>query len=316
MLTLSLSTNKRFKWIVAVAFTLATVGSMGSSVWADGPKKKRPSIYDTKADGEKQIADALVKAKRDNKRVLLQFGADWCVWCHRLHHVFQDNKEVARKLLYEYELVLIDVDEVDGKPHNATVNKRFGNPRKHGLPVLVVLDDHGRQLTTKETASLEQGDGHDPAKVLAFLTKWQAKPLSAEETLSTALGRAKAESKNVFVYFSAPWCMYCKKMTNYLADEKVSAALGSAFVPVKIDVDRMTGGEKVAERFSKSKDTGIPYFVILDASGNKLADSIGEKGNVGYPVEPFEIEHFIKVIRQTGRKLSDANIASLEKGLK
>ena len=74
---------------------LALAGLLSVPVFgADAPSKTaRPAIYDEKADGAKQIADALVVAKKENKRVLLQFGANWCGWCHRLHGLFQTNDD-------------------------------------------------------------------------------------------------------------------------------------------------------------------------------------------------------------------------------
>ena len=74
-------------------------------------------------------------------------------------------------------MVLIDVD----KGHNADVVKRYGDPTQFGLPVLVVLDSEGKQLTTQETGQLEKGDRHDPAKVIAFLEKWK-KPKASDKT--------------------------------------------------------------------------------------------------------------------------------------
>jgi hypothetical protein len=58
------------------------------------------------------------------------------------------------------------------------VVQKYGNPTKHGLPVLVVLDSDGKQLTTQDTGQLEQGDHHDPAKVIAFLSKWKRPKVS------------------------------------------------------------------------------------------------------------------------------------------
>jgi hypothetical protein len=37
----------------------------------------------------------------------------------------------------------IDVDQVDGNPHNADADQRYGHPTRFGLPVLVVLDSDG-----------------------------------------------------------------------------------------------------------------------------------------------------------------------------
>lgn len=79
------------------------------------------------------------------------------------------NAPIAAIIKENYLVVLIDVD----KDHNADVVTRYGNPTRFGLPVLVVLDADGTLLTTQDTGKLEQGDHHDPAKVLAFLQKWK-----------------------------------------------------------------------------------------------------------------------------------------------
>ncbi|HWB13626.1 MAG TPA: thioredoxin family protein [Pirellulales bacterium] len=139
-----------------------------------GPREpERPKLYDTQADGSKQIAAALKRAKAERKHVLLKFGANWCGWCHKLSKCFKENEDVARLLNQNYVLVLIDVDIVDDQKHNADVLERYGNPTRLGLPALVVLDAEGEQLTTKDTAELEEDDHHDPQKVLAFLNEWQ-----------------------------------------------------------------------------------------------------------------------------------------------
>lgn len=141
----------------------------------DKPAASRAKIYDTTADGAKQIADALVIAKRENKSVLLQFGANWCGWCHLLHQLFETDKDIAAYLKANYVLVLVDVDKVDGKKHNEEIDKRYGNPCKLGLPALVVLDADGKQLTTQDSGKLEAGNRHDPAKVMKFLKDWAPK---------------------------------------------------------------------------------------------------------------------------------------------
>jgi len=136
---------------------------------ADAPAQTtRPAIYDEAADGAKQVEEALAKAKKENKHVLLMFGANWCGWCHRLHTLFDSNAQISAKLKQDFVLVMIDVN----KNRNADVNQRYGKPTRFGLPVLVVLDAEGKALTTQDTGKLEEGDHHDPAKVLAFLNQW------------------------------------------------------------------------------------------------------------------------------------------------
>ncbi len=143
---------------------------------ADGPPAARPALYDTAADGKEQIAAALKTARAENKRVILKFGANWCGWCHKLSGLLKTNAELAKLVKENYVLVLIDVD----KQHNADTVKKYDNPTKHGLPVLVVLDTDGTPLHTQDTGKLEEGDHHDPAKVKTFLEKWRkAKPAKA-----------------------------------------------------------------------------------------------------------------------------------------
>jgi hypothetical protein len=86
-----------------------------------------------------------------------------------LSGLLNTNAAVSKLIKENYLIVLIDVD----KGHNEDVVKRYGNPTRFGLPVLVVLDSDGKQLTTQDTGKLEEGDHHDPTKVIAFLEKWK-----------------------------------------------------------------------------------------------------------------------------------------------
>lgn len=152
-------------------FLLALIVTTAGFAAAEYPKQGE-DIYDPKADGETLIAAALTEARASHKHVLLDFGANWCVWCHRLHGTFTSDPQVAAALARDFVVVMIDVNTRHGEKRNAAVNERYGNPIQHGLPVLVVLDADGKQLTTQETGALESGAGHSPEKILAFLAHW------------------------------------------------------------------------------------------------------------------------------------------------
>jgi len=132
-------------------------------------------IYDETADAKQDIRLAVEKAADEGKHVLLMFGGNWCIWCHRLHRLFNENKTIHDFLQQKYILVMIDVGKRD---KYLDLNEQYGNPYQHGFPVLVVLDNQGNQLTTQETGSLEKPTqegvekGHDPEKVLGFLQQW------------------------------------------------------------------------------------------------------------------------------------------------
>src|SRR5689334_10363661 len=110
---------------VAVSFFLfCIVGRFGVN-GADVPaKSERPAIYDEKADGGMQIARALETAKGQNKRVLVQFGANWCGWCHKLHRLFDTDSQIAQALRESYVVVMVDVNN----GHNDATDKKYGHP--------------------------------------------------------------------------------------------------------------------------------------------------------------------------------------------
>jgi thiol:disulfide interchange protein len=163
-------THRHSRPLLAFA-VLAALAPSGLRAAPEYPAKG-PDIYDTRADGDAQIAAALGRAAAENKRVLLDFGANWCIWCRRLHSTFESDPAVSRALDRGFVVVMVDVNTRNGVKRNAGVNERYGDPIKHGIPVLVVLGADGKQLTTKDSGELEEGEGHSPAKITAFLAKW------------------------------------------------------------------------------------------------------------------------------------------------
>ena len=68
----------RLEWHAAILTFLLAFGRPDVSVAVEtSPKKERPKLYNTQADGKEQIAAALKTAKAEGKRVILKFGANW-----------------------------------------------------------------------------------------------------------------------------------------------------------------------------------------------------------------------------------------------
>ena len=160
----------------SICSVLIALAWPGWSPAADTTTKPRASIYDKTADGVRQIEEAVASAGNSDEHVLLQFGGDWCVWCVRLHNLFETNKAISQTLKSNY--VVVHIDYNDHNKHLATKYRAM----EMGLPFLVILDGDGKHLATKDTAELEQGDHHDPEKVLAFLKQWTPEAYEASET--------------------------------------------------------------------------------------------------------------------------------------
>jgi thiol:disulfide interchange protein len=279
-------------------------------------KQVEAPVYDESADAKADIAAALARAKRDNKRVLLQWGANWCGWCRLLHRLATTDKDVKKELLYEYEVVHVDIGRFE---KNADLAEKYAAKISEGVPYLTVLDADGKVLANQETGALELPDktkpGHDPAKVLAFLAKNQAPALEAQAQFDAALARAKAENKRVFMHFGAPWCGWCHELENWMATPSVAAILARDYVDLKIDVDRMKGAADVQKRFPASASSGIPWFAVLDGDGKTLADSGAGNDNIGFPSTDEEIARFVALLDKSRQKLAPEDLAAIQKSL-
>ena len=273
-----------------------------------------PRTYDEKADANADIEAALTRARENNKRALLMFGANWCGWCHKLHGMFKDNREIAKTLLYEYELVTVDIGRMD---KNLEIAEKFGADLKtQGVPFLTVLDGDGKAVVNQETAALKKGEKHDPAKVQAFLSKWKAAPLDAQKSFERALAKAASEDKRLFLSFGAPWCGWCHRLSDFLARQDIARLISRDFVLLKIDVERMINTEQVQRRFLPTgQGGGLPWMVVVDSKGTAMVTSFGLRGNVGFPVEPFEIAHFVDMLKKTAKRMTTADIRSVEAAL-
>jgi len=295
--------------------TLAATGTVQDAPAAQPPPPP-PAIYDEAANGAEQIEEAVAKAKKENRRVLIQWGANWCGWCHLLHGVFASDAAVKRTLLYEYDVVLIDIGKWDKNLDLAA--KYEADFKAHGVPYLTVLDGEGHVIANQETSSLEDGDHHDPAKVLAFLEKHQAAYLSAESLYNEGLARAKQEGKRAFVHFGAPWCGWCHKLEDWMAREDVAEILTKDFVDVKIDTERTIGGADLHKQMTENKPSGIPWFAFVDSEGEVVADSFAlpDGGNLGFPYTDEEIAAFGEMLEKAAVHITPEEIEVLLKTLK
>lgn len=291
---------------------------------AHAPKQDARPVYDERADARADLQAALLRAKKENRRVLVQWGANWCHWCVLLHGTMKQDADVAKKLMHEYVVVRVDLGKGTGSgwSKNADLAKELG-AEIEGIPFLTVLDTDGKPIAQNDTTAFEtkvnDKPGHDAKKLLAFLTEHQAPPLEASKLREAAFARAKAEGKLVFLHFGAPWCGWCHKLEGWMEREEVAPLLAKAFVDLKIDTDRMKGGAEMltSERAAagNARDGGIPWFAFLDPSGKQVATSESPEGNTGFPYQPAEVAHFVAMLEKVHPKLSDADIQTLRESL-
>jgi thiol:disulfide interchange protein len=160
-------------WLV---FAFGGLAVIGGAIRAADEKPKLPPIYDEKADAEAQIRSALAAARKEQRRVLIQWGANWCSWCHRLHKDFSKDMELARTLKANYEYVLVDIGRRD---KNIALAARYGaHPEKTGIPLVTILEADGKVVVNQDMEPYEKPKGgekgYQQAKLAEFLEKYKS----------------------------------------------------------------------------------------------------------------------------------------------
>jgi thioredoxin 1 len=129
----------------------------------------RAVIYPDGAQAEGDITAALAKATREKKRVLLDFGGNWCGDCQVLEIYFHDPAN-RNLLASNYVLVPVNIGQYD---ENLAIAARYGVPVSKGVPALAVLDPSGQVLYSQRNGEFESMRKLDSASVTSFLLQWK-----------------------------------------------------------------------------------------------------------------------------------------------
>jgi thiol:disulfide interchange protein len=140
----------------------------GCASWEDSD----PEIYNPRADGKQLLAEALRVAKAEQKRVLLNLGANWCSDSQAMFQLLSTNVQIRSFIQANYVFEMVDVNKKGLGARNAKLVERLGNPIAKGIPVLLILDADGQVLNPDPDERLADSAHEHPALVLAYLQKW------------------------------------------------------------------------------------------------------------------------------------------------
>jgi thiol-disulfide isomerase/thioredoxin len=111
----------------------------------------------------------LARAAKEKKRVLLDFGGNWCGDCQVLQIYFHDPAN-WNLLQQNYVLVPVNIGRYD---ENLDIAARYGVPVDKGVPALAVLDANGQLVYSQRNREFEAMRKVDPAAVTQFLLQWK-----------------------------------------------------------------------------------------------------------------------------------------------
>lgn len=140
-------------------------------------------------------------------------------------------------------------------------------------------------------------------------------PPPADSLVAAALNTAQREHKVVWIEFGASWCTWCKKFETFVHAAEVTHIITSNYVLVNLTVHEAddkkalenAGGLESMNKWGGAK-SGLPFYVFLNAAGEKLADSnaMSDGTNIGFPATAEELQRFVGLIDRTAPRLGKA----------
>jgi thiol:disulfide interchange protein len=127
------------------------------------------NIYPAPAQARIDLAAGLRTAAAQHKRVILDFGGDWCADCKVLDIYFHDP---INKPLLDANFVLVRIN-IGMRDQNLKIAERYQVPMDKGVPALAVLDEHGRLLYSQRTTEFGPMRRMESSAVTSFLLQWK-----------------------------------------------------------------------------------------------------------------------------------------------
>src|SRR5271170_4446820 len=126
-------------------------------------------LYPPTSQAAADIAAALKDAAATRKRVILDFGGNWCTDCRVLDSYFHDpaNKGILEA---DYILVHVNIGHLD---ENVDIAARYQIPLNKGVPAIALLDRRGRLLYSQKMGEFEAMRHMQIGAVSDFLIRWK-----------------------------------------------------------------------------------------------------------------------------------------------
>ncbi len=132
--------------------------------------------------------------------------------------------------------------------------------------------------TAQEVASFEGkigelSSGEDSGDALSapsfYTVAYYDTQADPSEQLKETLARASSEGKTVLLQVGGDWCVWCKRMSGFIADNPaVNSLISEHYLIQKVTYDADNPNETFLSTYPKIN--GYPHLFVLDASGNLL----------------------------------------------
>ena len=268
--------------------------------------KAMPLIQQTKVAGAEKgtqffkgtFAQALAKAKKENKKLMVDCYTLWCGPCRYMATNIFPNDTLGAYMNEHFVCMKLDMEHGEGPERNKTF-------QVEAYPTFIFFDADGKEMSRFEGMAMQD----DFQKRCERILKGEA-PISKEDIqkekqhrvaekdtiidegkgvnfikgsevrFADVLAQAKRENKRVLVDFWATWCHACMQMNKTtFRDTRVGNMMNYSFVNYAVDVDHDADAKELVEKFNIK---AFPTYLILNPDGTEYNRIIGSNTVEGF----------------------------------
>lgn len=249
------------------------------------------------------FAQALAKAKQENKKLMVDCYTLWCGPCRYMATNVFPNDTLGKFMNEHFVCMKLDMEHGEGPERNKTFHVK-------AYPTFIFFDADGKEMNrfegmayqdefqkrcerilkgeapmTEETRKEEAKNmekRQNPAEKDTIIDEGKGVNFikGSEVRFADVLAQAKRENKRVLVDFWATWCHACIQMNKTtLRDTRIGNLLNYTFVNYSVDMDHDPDGKELVEKY---KIQAFPTYLILNPDGTVYNRVVGSN-----PVEPF-----------------------------
>lgn len=285
------------------------------------------------------FAQALAKARQENKNVFVDCYTQWCGPCHFMSTDvfpldsignFMNPKFVSIKIDMEhgegpalqkkfdvraYPTFIIfngDGNEV-GRFLGSAVGQDFYTKVNMALKGVKNVDKEVEKLKKKEIAKVqsqseEKDTIYDEGKGLVF----------EQLSFADALAKAQRENKRIFIDCYTSWCHACLQMAKTtFKDTRIGNFMNKQFINLQINTEKDPDGKMIADKY---KLRAFPTFLIINPDGTEYNRVVGSasvvrfctkvmKAMMGEEDESVKMDRLQKEYYEKVRKDRQANLS-------
>jgi thiol-disulfide isomerase/thioredoxin len=144
---------------------------------------------------------------------------------------------------------------------------------------------------------------------------------SASTAIAAERASAAAEGKSLLIVFFASWCGWCQLMDRLLDDGRAGRVLRARFRIMHLRAlerrpqmrqQQLNGADETFNAYAPT-GAGLPFLVFVAADGHSLANtaSMPDGTNIGFPVEPEELNAFDAMLRNAAPDITTGELATI-----